>query len=151
MTEDFAAARAPGTAQPPLWTATPRAETSLLWQASFASRTPTKPHANQEIHPAEPAGWNRDGVPGRNCWAVKIRKPAGMPPHSYLLSIIAKEVREVKKLLRERVSFRVGNKMVGVLDAVAGALSKPMHLLESEHFLTGACYVAPRWGESVVP
>ncbi len=56
MTEDFAAARAPGTAQPPLWTARLRAETSLLWQVSFASGTPTKLRANREM-----------GVPGENC------------------------------------------------------------------------------------
>jgi len=65
MAEDFAALRARGGAErPPLrdGNAAGRNESRVaaqprLWHANES-------YANREIHPAEPAGWSRDGVPG---------------------------------------------------------------------------------------
>jgi len=117
MAEDFCMPRARGEAEKLLRrngnTAVRNESTAA---GSIASGMSTKPNANREMHPAEPAGGRRemafaDGIAG----AVKIKKRQTSRrieniPYSYPVSILAKELWAVKGLLLEyRVSLRLGD------------------------------------------
>ena len=82
MAEDFCMPRARGEAEKLLRrngnTAVRNESTAA---GSIASGMSTKPNANREMHPAEPAGGRRDGVRGRNCWGGENKKAADKPPH----------------------------------------------------------------------